>query len=240
MEGERLLRYLRSAAEGERERRREEEGRGAFVTISRQSGAGGRTAARAIVAALEREQEAVWRGWRVYDRELCERLLEDSRLRVSLEALRNEEYLTPLGDLAAQLVAGDTPQEVVVWRLFKLVRSVAGAGKAVILGRAGCLACHGMPAGVHIRLVAPLETRAVRLAPGAGGDHAESERRARVQDEGRRRLFASRFRKDIDDPYLYDAVINTGSCSPEEVAAQVVSLLKSRRTRSLASLGAVR
>lgn len=238
MEGIDLTRYLESFARSELLMGEPKPGRRPFVTISRQAGAGGRTLAYALAAALERESEPLWRDWKIFDQELCRRVAEDERLRVSLESLLSEEYLTPIGDFMAQLLAGSSPQEAVVRRLFRTIRTLACAGKAIIVGRAGCLVTKGLPAGVHVRLVAPLDWRVRRIERQMGLTREEARRLAARQDESRALLFKARFHRDIEDPLLYDAVFDTERARFDEVAAGVVGLLKTRAARSAAEAAA--
>lgn len=231
MEGIDLTRYLESFARSELPVGEPKPGRRPFVTISRQAGAGGRTLAYALAAALERETEPLWRDWKIFDQELCRKVAEDETLRVSLESLLSEDYLTPMGDFMAQLVAGASPQEAVVRRVFKTIRTLACAGKAILVGRAGCLVTKGLPAGVHVRLVAPLEWRVRRVERQLGLVREEARREARRQDESRALLFRARFHRDIDDPLLYDAVFDAERACFDEIAAAVVALVKARAAK---------
>lgn len=231
MEGADLARYLESFARSESLLGEPEPGRRPFVTISRQAGAGGRTLAYALAAALERESEPLWRGWQIFDQELCLRLAEDEELNVSLESLLREEYRSPMGDALAQLLAGASPQETVLRRLFKLMRALACSGKAILIGRAGCLVTKGLPSGVHVRLVASAEWRVRRLGRHLGVPLGEARRLAGEEDESRASLFRARFRRDIEDPLLYDAVFDAERVPFDEEAAAVVALLKARAAR---------
>ncbi|MBI5203273.1 MAG: cytidylate kinase-like family protein [Elusimicrobia bacterium] len=226
-----VLRFLKSQAAPVPGSPGHPAGRRPFLTVSRQAGAGGRSVAQAVVRALEKEGEELWRGWQLFDQELCRLVAKEPRLRVSLASLLDEEYRSPLADLVTQLVARVTPQEIVLHRVFQTIRSVARGGKAVIVGRAGCLVTKDLPCGVHVRIVAPFEFRVGRIAERRGLSLAGAEDWAASQDLARRRLFSNRFHKDIENPCLYDAVFNSANVSPEEIAAQIVPLLKGRRSR---------
>ena len=59
-----------------------------FVTISRQTGAGGNRLAKAIVKEMEQlPNDPLFQGWQILDREICERLVADPELKVSMESL---------------------------------------------------------------------------------------------------------------------------------------------------------
>lgn len=226
-----LKEYLDAFAYGETRGVAQGNGRLPFITISRQAGAGGRSLARTLIAALDREEDPLWRRWLTLDQELCRALADDPELCVSIDSLLREEYRSPLEDYAAQLVAGLSPQETILRKEFRLVRAVAQAGKAVIIGRAGCLLTRDLPAGVHLRLTASLATRRARLSEAFGLTESEAERWVREQDESRARLFTVRFKRDIEDPLLYDAAWNTDSVGLEDIAAATIALLKARTAR---------
>ena len=62
-----------------------------FITISRQAGARGRTLARAILAEFEKHaKEPRLQGWNSFDEELCQLIVSDPKLNVSLSELITE------------------------------------------------------------------------------------------------------------------------------------------------------
>ena len=62
-----------------------------FVTISREAGAGGHTLAYVLLTdfAGDHDQD-LFGGWHVFDRELCEVIVQDHRFQNSLDALLAE------------------------------------------------------------------------------------------------------------------------------------------------------
>src|SRR5665213_3954756 len=81
-----------------------------FVTIARQEGAGGHALAEALAARLSKEKDALFSGWQVFDKSLCERVAKDPGLHVPLEALLDEEYHTGLDEFLRTVVAGLSSQ----------------------------------------------------------------------------------------------------------------------------------
>ncbi|MEZ5589503.1 MAG: hypothetical protein R3F53_01815 [Gammaproteobacteria bacterium] len=116
-----------------------------FVTISREmkreAGACGHTVAEALLQAVrgEKAQGAVWDDWQVFDQRLCELVLENKDLQVSLDALLEERYQNQIGEFVLELFGRQSPQDLVVKRVSETVRSLAMLGKAIIVGRAGAL-----------------------------------------------------------------------------------------------------
>lgn len=225
---ESLERYLRSQA---REGGSRQEGFSRavrpFVTISRQTGAGGHTLAEAILAEMRKaERWPLFQGWRMFDQEICREVARNPRLKVSLEWLLAKEYRSETEDLMAYALAGSAPQSAVMRETFSVVRGLAAAGKAVIVGRAGSCLTRGMPLGVHLRLVAPQDVRVRRMMDRLELTEPAAARLVKEQDEARARLVRDYFGREIDDPLLYDCVWNTETVPMSAIAAGVVRLLE--------------
>ena len=200
-----------------------------FVTISRQAGAGGHTLASALMQAMQEERDApLFQGWQMFDRELCEQLMEDPKLRVSMQSLVSEEYRSQIEDTIFSLVGGESPQYVVVKKLFEAIRTLATLGRVIIVGRAGMCVTRGLPDGVHIRLVAPEPTRVKRMRTLFEVTEREAREMVDRQDRDRARLVREHFYRDIHDPLLYDATWNTDAVSFDAVAAATIALIKQR------------
>lgn len=198
-----------------------------FITISALPGAGGRELARSIVAELELRGQP---GWQALDDEIAKRVVRDSRLNVPLDELLREEYRNDFEDFVAQFIERSSPQSEITDRVFSVVRGAAQKGRAVIVGRAAVCVTRGMPLGLHLRLVACEKTRqdrAIKLGLAAEQAREELERRA----AWRAALMWRRFRRRIDDPLLYDAVLNADRFSMERLARVSADLLEERLER---------
>jgi len=133
-----------------------------FITISRQAGAGGRSLARAILAAFEEwEGEPRFQGWSSYDEELCKTIVADPEIHVSLRELVAEDYRNPGEDFVAVLLGGSFQDEIQK-KIAATIRHLALMGKVILMGRGGVSITRDLASGVHIRLVAPRDTRVQR------------------------------------------------------------------------------
>lgn len=209
-----------------------------FVTVSREAGAGGHTFARALIGAMERAPEAMLHGWQVFDDDICRRIAEEAGLKATWRALMDEEYHTAIEDFIYQFVARTSPQGELLTRIFKTARTLAAAGKAVIIGRGGACLTRDYPGGIHVRLVAPVDLRVRTLMARHGLDRPAALARLRETDEARERLVRRHFKRDIADPLLYDSVWNTGTVAMEAIVSSVMAqvLAKARRLELLYGL----
>ena len=123
-----------------------------FVTISRQAGAGGHTLARTLLERFaEQEDKELFADWEMFDQKLVAMVADDPDLRVSVESLLGEHYHRVADDFFRQIFTATTHQDIVMDRMFRLVRILAEVGKAIIVGRAGSEVTRGLGPAVSVR-----------------------------------------------------------------------------------------
>jgi cytidylate kinase len=219
-----VARYLDSAVYRLTEQRpRPDFGRSPFVTISRQVGADAHGLAEAVLGALARRDGPAFEGWEIVDGRLFRMIARDEKLKVSMRYLMDEEYHSRLTDYLEQTLGQWTPQDVVQAKIMRAVRALAGAGKVIIVGRAAALAAAELPGGVHVRLVASKERRLKRVMRRSSLDERRARRRMDELEESRRALVHAYFRRDVDDPLLYDAVFNEDRLPAGEIAEWIAA-----------------
>ena len=197
-----------------------------FITISRQAGAGGHTLARDILRALERLQPGeLSEDWEVYDQKLCALIAQDERLGFSFDALVKEEYRSEISQVLQEMLLQKASRYTLYKRIFKVVRMLGLLGKCVIVGRAGMCVTADMPLGVHVRLVSTPEHRLRNMMKLLEVGESAAAKAMRTQDRDRRRLVRDFFGKDIDDPMLYDLVLNMERLTSGEAAELVVRVM---------------
>ena len=90
----------------------------------------------------------------------------------------------------------------------QIIRRHAASGAAVILGRAGMLVLAEHPRVLRVRLRGPVEAR-IEQTVRRHGLPAEQARRQQRETDGARGAWVQRFYgRDIEDPSLYDLVID--------------------------------
>ncbi len=204
-----------------------------FVTISRQAGTGAHALGDAMLDVFSQKRDAdLFDGWQVFDKSLCEIVVQDGRFARSLDSLIEEEYRSKTNDFFHQMMRSTVDQSMVMKRVFLVVRTVASMGKTIIVGRAGSHVTKDMPQGVSIRLVGPEDLRIRRAM--AVNDISEKDARAgaRKRDSARARLLKQHFGTDIDDPTAYDAIFNAGNVDHVEIASSVACLIRERVSRT--------
>jgi len=199
-----------------------------FVTISRQPGAGGHALAEALLGAFTNQDEPMFDGWQVFDRELCEMVVADPTYAKFRSSLLSEEYRPKADDFVHQILRSTVDQDLVMNEVFRVIAAVASAGKAIILGRAGAEVTRDMHPGVAVRLIAP---ESVRIQ-GVMAFYDLTEKAARKEcaklAASRSRLLTTHFGVDVEDPMRYDATWNTGQVPLEAIADSITTVLRHR------------
>jgi cytidylate kinase len=199
-----------------------------FVTISRQSGAGGHMLAKAILTENEKQAkiDEMFHGWQVFDREVCALVAQDPELNGSFDAMLTERYQTETQQIVHDMLNGRSRQYVMYKRIFEIVRILATLGKTIIIGRGGECVTRKMPQGIHIRLIASERTRIQAIMEDHHFERKEAEKVMHQQDKERARLIQDYFSADIDNPLLYDAIFNIDKLSTSDLAAVIVQMIK--------------
>jgi hypothetical protein len=106
-----------------------------FVTISRQSGAGGHTLAREIIRRQEMRLPAeLAEGWELFDQKLCALIAQDEKIGISFDSLVEEEYRSEISQTIHEMIHQKASRYIVYKRMFEVVRLLATLGKCVVVG----------------------------------------------------------------------------------------------------------
>jgi len=91
-------------------------------------------------------------------------------------------------------------------------------GNSVLVGRASNVIARKLPYGFHVRLVASKDRRTAHIQEYYHFTRERAVEFIKTEDMGRKKYVKKYFDKDIDEPLLYDLVINTDSLSFENAA----------------------
>lgn len=199
------------------------------ICISREAGAGAGSIARLVGTRL---------NWKVYDHEILEVIA--SRMEMPTDEVRAFDELSPsvVQDWILPLREEHyAPQEAYLDHLAKLVEAIGRAGDSVIVGRgAGFLL--GRESTLLVRVVAPLDTRAQRLAERLGVSVRTARRAARDLDRRRIQFERTMYRVDAADPHNYDLVLDSQSLGLPMAAELIVRAIELGMPKSRAGKAA--
>lgn len=198
------------------------------VTISRQTGSGAWQVAQHLAALLDRRVPDPELKWAVFDRELVEKVLADHHLPAKLAEYMPEDRVSLLEDMMTELLGLHPPSWTLTHAVCETILKLAELGHVILLGRGSNVITARLPHVLHVRLVGSLEQRLTRVMAARGLDRRQALEFIEKEDRGRARYLREHFKAEIDDPLLYDMVINTDRLSPELVAELIAAAAEGR------------
>jgi cytidylate kinase len=187
-----------------------------YLSISREEGAGGSEIALLVGQEL---------GWEVLDENLLDRVAERFHVsRMMLELVDETPSSWVYDVLGTWMDRQIVPHEKYVAQLGRVVLAAARRGHVVLVGR-GTQFLLPREKGLAVRLVAPLKCRTEQVMRRDRLGAAAARRLIEQKDRGRREFVERYFHRDVDDPHLYDLVINVAGLGPIGAAEQIVAAL---------------
>jgi len=184
------------------------------ITVSMEPGSGGGILAQKIADRL---------NFDLFNREIVEEIAKSAEIRETVIETLEKDRLSGIEDFIASLVKDYyIHPDLYLEHLFKVISTIAGHGRAVIVGRGANFI---LPAQdiFSVRVIAPLEIRIRNVALHFNVGAEEAKRRV-IQRESRRKAFVRHaFNADISDPIHYNMVVNTGKISIAAAVAAVVA-----------------
>lgn len=187
-----------------------------YVTISREAGVDGTAIARLVADRL---------GWELYDKNLLDQVAQrfgESRVMLDLidETPSNWVYDILGTWMDHHLVTHDR----YVVQVARVIRMLARKGKAVFVGR-GAQFLLPREHMLAVRLVASEAYRMTQIILTRKIEAAQAKQFVREADRSRRQFIERYFHHDINDPSLYDLVINVERLGPVGAVEQIISAL---------------
>lgn len=193
-----------------------------FVTISRQAGAGGMTVGETLIRFLREEDKETSCLWTIFDQNLIAKVLEEHHFPGDYAKFMPEDRISEIQDMTEELFGLHPSSWTLVHKTSETILHLAKMGNAVLVGRgANVITQKFLPNGLHIRLVGSLEKRIRHIQDYYRMPRAKAIEFIDKEDSGRKRYLKDHFDKDIDDPLLYDFVINTTNIPYEEAAKMI-------------------
>jgi len=207
---------------------------GPFITISRESGSGGSSLARALALRLNAHLPE-GPQWTVYTGNLIEEMLQSHQLSPRLARFLPEDKIPEISAAIGELVGLHPNLWDLVQKTNELMRRLARGGFAILVGRGANFATSEIAHGVHVRLVGPVSHRAKHIAHLHQMDEADAASHNAKRDLARERYVRTNFNANISDPNAYDLVINTARAHLSE-ATEIATTLVFARMPALPTL----
>lgn len=201
------------------------------LTISREPGSGGRIIAEKLSQRLK---------FNLFHQEVLHEMAASAKVSAQLLETLDEKGLSVLDDWIASLVnARHLWPDQYLKHLMKVVGTIGRHGRAVLIGRGANFI---LPAErrLSVRVIAPLEMRAAKVADTFKVKLEKARRRVIKTDSERKAFVRKYFNADIANPLNYDMVVNTGSMPLDGAVDAVCSMLEVCRMTCMVDEGALR
>ena len=203
------------------------------ITISRLYGSGGGEIAARLARRL---------NWHLIDHELVARVARELGIPEQRAQGRDEyaqgfiarvvsQFTHPLPttiDPALRVASNQTEENRYQEALRRVVETAADSGQAMIVGRAAQVILAERRDVLHVRIVAPLPKRITYATLRENLDAAGAQERIQLKDRDRTRYLQTVYHRDVNDPMLYDLVINTGVLSLDQAVDLICQALEDK------------
>jgi CMP/dCMP kinase len=200
---------------------------GLSITLSRQTGAGADIISRKLVDFFRPYQNEESLDWTIFDKNLIDKILEDHHLPERLSKFYEEKKQTLMQQFVNDLFYGHSSYEVIKKTAHTILQLIS-RGNVIIVGMGGNVITSERKEVIHVRVVAPTENRIVHAMEVYNISRAEAVKFVPEEDHRRKQYLKSYYHKDVDDPLLYDMIINTGECTFDEAADAIGNLVLKR------------
>jgi hypothetical protein len=201
-----------------------------FVTISRETGAGGVALAELLAAELNSETSGGGGiPWTVFDKNLVEVVIREHALPERFSQYLAEDAFPELRGILDDLFGIEPSVSSTARRTAQTILRLAILGNAILVGRGANLISRKLDGGLHVRLISPLRHRVSQIMGRERLERAEAERFVKKQDEAKRKYVRDHFNRDVGDPLLYDLVLNTAGVTLRRAVKTIRTALEHAR-----------
>jgi len=199
-----------------------------FITLSREYGCEGYSVAKALEHALNRDPKDPF-PWISFDKEILARIARESGSDPGLVKLITEERLSTVGRVVIDMLSGLPNEYEIFHKMAKAMTLLAQNGRVILIGRGASVITRGLERGLHVRLIAPFESRVESIARDHNLDVAAAEREVR-EGQKDREAFVHKFTNcSVADPCLYHMVFNRSLCTVDEIAGTIIELMRRKK-----------
>lgn len=190
-----------------------------YIAISREAGIDALEIARLIAANLK---------WKIMDKNLLDRLAEERHCsRIALEFVDERTPSWFKETIGKWIDPGAVSQLDYVRSMARVVLLAAHNESMIFVGR-GAQFLLPRERGLTVRLVAPVEQRLKCIVAELGCAATRASEIIAELDRGRAHFVQRYFHRRIDDPLLYDLVLNLEHFSPEAASETIYQSVKHR------------
>ncbi|MBI5403917.1 MAG: cytidylate kinase-like family protein [Ignavibacteriae bacterium] len=202
-----------------------------FVTISRETGAGGIQFGELLVQYLNGNDTSRRNNWKSFERNLLEQVTHEHNLPAEMAKYIPEKKISEMQDVLEQLFFLHPSEESMIRKASNTILHLAMLGNVILIGRGANIITRHLTGGVHIRLIDTLERKIKNIQDIFSISKSEAAKFIREEDKGRKLYIKKFFSSDIEDPSLYSLVINLSLISTHDAIQLVGEEIIRKRKR---------
>ncbi len=210
----------RHSLEDERLKKRKQNP-GPIITISRETGIGAAAICEKLTDYFNQRAIEHYNDWTYFDRGLMEKVMEDHHLPEHFRKFIDDEKPIKIDSWFSEMMGISPSKLSVVRKTTQTILKLAEYGNSIFVGRGSTIITSGMPKSFHLRLIAPLNYRIDNALKLYDYDRKTTIEFIKQEDESRKNYVSKYFHKNIEDPLLYHAVINTYLLGFDEIAEMI-------------------
>jgi len=200
-----------------------------FVTFSRESGAGGETIYEKTFHYLSDNDKLSRYPWCIFDKNLIHQVLEDHHLQKDIteeiaETIPEKKY-SHIEEVLEELFGLKPSKRQLILKTNQTILRLAEMGNVILVGRGAFVITRKIPSGLHVRIIGSEERRIKHLQEYYDLSRRSAIKYMKEENEGRAKYIKKVFGKNIEDPLLYDLIINTDHISDDDAAEMVGALV---------------
>ena len=199
-----------------------------FITISRETGAGGHTLSKMLQGYLDMKWPLPKSDWTVFDKDLVQSAMKEHGLPQRFAKYLPEKRISEITSLIGELAGLHPPLWDLNQLVFESLLHLGNIGGVVLIGRGSHIVTRRLHNGLHLRLVGGMDQRVKRVVDYHKIPVKEAKSFIKKEDRARRLWIKDNFNEAIDDPLAYHLTINTDKLSMEDVASLVGCFIKKR------------
>jgi len=198
---------------------------GPCLTISRQSGIEINALCERLIDSFGRYYKS---EWAYFDKDLIRQVVIDHHLPERVQKFLIEEKQPILNQMLNELLGIHPPVMELIHRMSRTILNLAEMGNVILIGRGSNVIANKLPNAVHLRLISPLNRRIFDLQNRKNISRDWAQKILEKEDKNRKEFMKSVFKKNIDDPSNYHAVINISIFSEEELSGLIADIVKEK------------
>jgi len=207
---------------------------GPVITLSRLTGCDARQVAAILADGLNHKYGIT--KWKWVDKDIIYAIARE--LNTDTQRVENFYKGIELSNLSEMIMAfsGGFISDLRVKKAIKdVVLSICKEGFIILVGRGGVSIAHDITDALHIRLIAPFYWRVENVMKKKGMNVEAAEKFVLDTDEKRFNLIHTFMeKKPLNIDYLFDATINRGSFSIQEIADMILLMYEKKVSRQIA------